>query len=141
MKNTHNMITMKTIYVLAAILGLQFNTIFAAGNFSDSPASLNNSSSLTKVLALAPVTPIEATFEAIPEMSENMNMITLLTPALPVVADFSDEAPSPEVSISTLAPVTPKEADFEDVTANSVAIPVINLAPVTPAVADFEDYA
>ncbi|MEI7661851.1 MAG: hypothetical protein WCK34_06630 [Bacteroidota bacterium] len=132
---------MKTIYVLAAILGLQFNTIFAAGNFSDSPASLNNSSSPATVIALAPVTPAEATFEAIPEMNENTKIITGLTPELPVVANFSDEAPSPEVSISTLAPVTPKEADFEEVTAITASLPVINLAPVTPAVADFEDHA
>ena len=107
------MTTMKTIYILAVFLGLQFNTMFAAGNFGDSPSSLNNTSIRVNTPALAPVTPAEA--------------------------DFSDEAPAVVASVSILAPATPKLADFEDGIQNINPDATKNLSPATPEFADFED--
>ena len=111
MKNTNKMKTMKTICILAAFLGLPLSTLFAAGTSSDVPAALNSAASNIKSVALAPVTPAEATFEEITD-----------------------------TSVLTLAPVTPKEAEFEDAAENSNLIPPTDLAPATPAAADFEDY-
>jgi hypothetical protein len=111
MKNIKKMTTMKTIYILTAILGLQFSTLFAAGNDSDLPASLNNEAFNIPVAAFAPVTPAEATFE-----------------------EIADD------SVLNLSPVTPKEADFEDETVNGEMTSLMYLTPVTPADADFEDY-
>ena len=132
--------TIKTIFILAAFLGFQFNTLFAAGNFNDPPASSNNLSGNTVSVLLAPVTLTEATFEESYELNESLQLLAGLTPAIPVVADFNDVAPVPEVSATTLAPVTPREAVFEDETGNSGIITMKDLAPVTPAVADFEDH-
>jgi hypothetical protein len=111
MKNTNKMITMKSIYILTAFLGLQFNTIFAAGYYSDLPATTSNTASSAAAITLAPSTPAEATFE-----------------------EFS------ELTLITLAPVTPREAIFEDETGTGNRNPQIELAPATPAVADFEEH-
>lgn len=120
MKSTKNMITMKSIYLLAALLGLQFNTTFATGNYSESTASLSTTVNTTIINSLAPMAPREANFEEI--------------------TCFNDEAPAPETNISNLSPVTPSVADFEDEPAGNVQIIVRNLAPVTPKDADFEDH-
>jgi hypothetical protein len=113
-----NMKTMKSIYILAALLGLQFNTIFASGNFSESPVLSNEVVNGITATMLAPTTPAEATFEA----------------------DFSDGAPVTEIHNFNLAPVTPKEADFEDENGTNNASSIRDLAPVTPNDADFEDH-
>ncbi len=111
---------MKSIYILAAFLGLQFNTIFAAGNFSEASASLTSATFTVLSAGLAPAAPKEATFEEF--------------------NDSEDGAPLNETNISILAPVTPAEAYFEDDAANPGEIPVNSLAPLTPADADFEDH-
>jgi hypothetical protein len=134
---TTNMITMKTFYILAAFLGLQFNTIFAASNFNETTIlSKEIVIGITNAM-LMPATPAEATFEDIAEASVNNGA---LTPALPMFADFSDEAPALETRPVNLAPVTPKEADFEDGTEPTCPSTARELAPVTPADADFEDH-
>lgn len=111
---TTKMLTRKTIYILAAILGLQFNTLFAAVNFTKSTVEpgygFNNA-------MLMPSTPSEATFED--------------------VAEAADGAPTTEINLINLAPVTPKEADFEDGILPAEISPD-HLAPVTPREADFE---
>lgn len=139
---TNKMLTMKTMYVLAAFLGLQFNTIFAAENFSESPSSVSGNATVTVLNQLSPVTPAEATFEDLSEPGFSNPVSDILEPSVPVEADFSDEAPAvAEVSVTILAPVTPKEADFEDETGNGRMTPQEDLAPVTPVIADFEDQA
>jgi hypothetical protein len=114
MKTTNKMKTRKTIYILAALLGLQFNILFAAEKLNDSRVLMSTTAGELNVTALAPVTPADA--------------------------DFSDEAPASETSILNLAPITPREADFDDATTAVTLTSIIELAPVTPATADFEDH-
>ena len=130
--------TMKTIYILAAFIGLQFNTIFAAGNFNDPPASLNNAVSNTTSFVLAPVTPSDAIFEEIPEMNSTMLNLAGLTPVVPVMNDFCDEAPVIEISVLNLTPVAPIDTEFEDETEINDTSSLIDLAPVAPVAGDFE---
>ncbi|MCX6268764.1 MAG: hypothetical protein NTW16_15670 [Bacteroidetes bacterium] len=110
MKNT-KLTTIKTLYILTAFLGLQFNTIFAAANHIETPAGSN----------------------------ETTINISLISPVAPIVADFSDGAPVTEISLINLAPATPKEADFEDQPVVINAPSILDLAPVAPVKADFED--
>ena len=130
--------TMKTIYILAAFMGLQVNTIFATANCSEFPV-LSNDLSVNKSCTLIPVTPLEATFEEVAETNFSDLNIFALAPVVPVVADFSDGAPITEICLSNLAPVTPKEAIFEDETGSGNENFTQTLSPTTPIVADFED--
>lgn len=134
------MITTKTIYILVALLGLQFNTMFAAGNYSELPVMSKESVSIVNSVMLTPSTPAEATFEDLIESDELFSNFSALAPVIPMVADFSDGAPVSEINMISLAPVTPKEADFEDSTATVNTSVVMDLAPVTPARADFTDH-
>ncbi len=118
MKMNKKMITMKTIYILTAFIGLQFNTLFAAGN--PETMIIKASTEILDFSTLAPLTPKEA--------------------------DFNDEAPAMEMNLKFLAPLTPKEATFEDVQPDenpgSVLIPqdiLQKLAPLTPVEADFSE--
>ena len=77
-------------------------------------------------------------FSELPALS-NLNLVAI-TPVVPMVADFNDEAPATESSMINLAPVTPKEADFEEITETDNTSSIRDLGPVTPAVADFEDH-
>jgi hypothetical protein len=135
-----NMITMKTIYILAAFLGLQFNTIFAAVNYNTSNVLPNEDISDVSIALLIPSTPVQAIFEDVAEAHSTPDNISALIPVIPMIADFSDGAPATEISLFNLAPVTPAEADFEDETGVENASTVRDLAPVTPVVADFEDH-
>ncbi len=110
---TINILSKKTLFVLAVFLGFQFATTFAAVKSSE--RVLSNTPAVINLSALFPVTPM--------------------------VADFSDGAPSTDISLVKLAPVTPKEADFEEVTGTKNTSSIQDLAPVTPAAADFEDIA
>ena len=136
---TTNMLTMKTLYILAAILGFQFNTTFAAVNLTELPGLSNEIESVVNS-KLIPTTPYEATFEDVAEMNVSILENSRLAPVLPLVADFSDGAPTTEINLINLAPVTPKEADFEDVTGIKSITSIQDLAPVTPVTADFEDH-
>ena len=120
MKTINKMKTMKTVYILAAFLGLQFSTIFAAGNYSDSSASLSSARIFNLSESLAPVAPKEATFEDVTVMK--------------------DGAPVLEMNNQALAPITPAEADFEEEPVSSNSLNVDALAPVTPTSVDFEDH-
>jgi hypothetical protein len=119
MKTINKMKTMKTVFILAAFLGLQFSTIFAAGNYSDSSASLSSAIIFNLSESLAPVAPKEATFED--------------------AAVMKDGAPALELNNQVLAPITPAEADFEEVIDGNT-INIDALAPVTPVSVDFEDH-
>jgi hypothetical protein len=127
--------TTKTIYLLAAMLGLQFNVLFAAVNYSDASAAISGRTTELGTASLAPSTPAEATFE---EVAEPAISLAGLAPVSPAEAEFNDEAPAIETRESRLAPVTPKEADFEEPDGTVDSVPMIGLAPVTPATAEFE---
>jgi len=85
---------MKSIYILTALIGLQFNSLFASGN----PESIviKTHTEIMDFLRLAPETPKEATFEEvtfekIPEsglISENV--LKRLAPVIPSEAEFND---------------------------------------------------
>jgi hypothetical protein len=118
-----------TITVLAAVLTLSMNVLFAS---NDGAAVINNMNPST-FTALAPATPAEATFE---DANDATATAFILAPVSPIEADFSDAISETTFDITTLAPVTPNEADFasDDDTTN-----VSVLFPVTPSVADFSD--
>jgi len=118
-----------TITILAAILTLSVNALFAS---NDGAVVINNLNSST-FTTLAPITPALATFE---EVNDANPTAFILAPISPIEADFSDAILETTIDITTLAPVTPIEADFasDDETTNVSA-----LAPVTPSVADFSD--
>jgi hypothetical protein len=121
---------MKTINILiAALFTLQVSVLFAA----------NESNVLTRIpvetapnlTALAPVTPVEATFEEVPNVTVDLNS---LAPVVPVLAEFEEAALV--IDPGSLAPVLPAEADFTDTVDQTIYIR--SLAPVEPMVADFE---
>ncbi len=130
---------MKTIYIFASFLGLQFNTILAAGNLSGVPVSINNAANITYVF-LPAVIPAEAKFEESPDMTDNTLFLSGLTPMIPVTAESGDEAPANEVNFINLAPVMQKEIDLEDETITAGFISIVDLAPEAPSYAEFEDY-
>ncbi|MCX6268866.1 MAG: hypothetical protein NTW16_16190 [Bacteroidetes bacterium] len=118
-----------TTIIIAAILSLQAGNLFAGNEISSAPVT-NESVTLT-LAALAPVTPLEATFEEIPEMNE----VSFLAPVSPAEATFEDMPCEPDLIVD-FAPTTPSVADFEE--AIDEIINATSLAPVTPAEADFE---
>jgi hypothetical protein len=130
--------TMRTIYIIAVLLGLQFNQIHAA-NPSESRVLSNTGVTGSTGTMLMPATPLEATFEDFAETNFSGPDVYTLAPVNPMIADFSDEAPALEVNITNLAPVTPKEADFEEITGIELTSSFGNLAPVTPEEASFEE--
>ena len=118
-----------TITILAAVLTLSINVLFA----SNDGAAVNTTINSSTFTSLAPATPAEATFE---DANDATTTAFILAPVSPIEADFSDAISETTVDITTLAPVTPFEADFasDDKTTN-----VSVLAPVTPSFADFSD--
>ena len=122
-----------TTIILAAVLSLQINVLFAGNEHS--PANVNSTREETtlNVSALFPDTPAEATFEDVCMVCLD---IEALAPEVPAEADFSDVAPATGIDLLFLAPATPDKADFSDVADQDIDIRA--LAPVTPAFADFE---
>ena len=118
-----------TTVILAAILTLSINLIFAENNTSKFPEPIPGAT--LHVNQLIPVTPAEADFnDAIaPEINNNE-----LIPFTPGEADF--EEVNNEILLNMeLAPVTPASADFSDNMEFSLNKA---LAPSAPAEADFE---
>ena len=107
------MITMKAIYFLTAIIGLQINTLFAS-NYSEG---------------------------MIIKASSEILFLSELAPVIPAEADFSDEAPPFEMNFKSLAPVIPNEATFEEVNEPGlISLDILKqLAPAPSREADFED--
>jgi hypothetical protein len=98
---------MKAITILiAAILALQVNILFAGNETVTAPGTTDNT--LITAAILAPVAPAEATFEEAILINENINLI----PVTPSEASFEDIS-FPMVSAFDLAPVVPVLADFE----------------------------
>jgi hypothetical protein len=129
----------KSMYILAAFIGLQSTALLAAKNFRELPFSSNEAVAGTMCKMLIPATPLEATFDDFAETNLSDLNLLALAPVVPKIADFSDGAPVSEISPLILAPVTPKEAVFEDESESGYAAPVQNIAPAAPVVADFED--
>jgi hypothetical protein len=124
-----------TSIIIAAVLSLQFSLLFAGNDETRSIA--NNEAVSNSLTTLAPVTPVEASFEDA-ELTNTFNYsISVLAPVTPVEADFSDVVPEKNIDLTILAPVTPAQADFSDNTEN-LAADFSALAPLTPAEADFE---
>ena len=121
--------------ILAAVLSLQVNFLFAHND--ETTLTTNNNAVSLNINNLAPVTPVEATFEDATETSVFIYDFSVLAPVTPVEADFSDVVPEKNIELSILAPITPSEADFnESIEDKSIDFSI--LAPVTPAEADFE---
>ena len=121
--------------IIAAVLSLQVSVLFAGNNETRSIPNDENVS--FNINTLAPVTPVEATFEEATETNTFTYGFSALAPVTPVEADFSDVVPEKNVDLTILAPVTPSEADFTENT-DEPAVDLSALAPVTPAEADFE---
>jgi len=119
-----------TITIFAAVLTLSASVLFAGNETSSVPFS-NNNAAIT-MAHLAPIAPVEATFEDLPAVNEIADLATFM----PEEATFEDVS-SNVISVIDLSPVAPIQADFEDVVAD-VTIDISALAPVTPAVVDFE---
>jgi hypothetical protein len=140
---TKKMKTKSTI--IAAILTITTTILFAENDIvSNRIANENTSASLA---AIAPVTPIEATFE---EVSTVIIDFATLAPSMPLEADFSDAIPvipteasfedvcTSIIDLAILAPSLPLEADFSDA-APAANIDMTILAPAAPVEADFND--
>jgi hypothetical protein len=124
-----------TNIIIAAILSLQVSFLYAGNN--ETRPVVNDETVLCPTCMLAPITPIEATFEEITLPSAFNFDFTTLLPVTPVEADFSDIVPEKNLNLTILAPVTPAKADFNE----NIDTPAFNLsvlAPVTPSDADFE---
>jgi hypothetical protein len=124
-----------TSIIIAVVLTLQVNLLFA-GN-KDTKSTANNETSFCPTCILAPVTPTEATFEETTEPNAFSLDLTSLAPVTPVEADFNDVVPEKNLDVTILAPTTPTEADFNE-PIEAQAFNLTNLAPVTPSEADFE---
>ena len=124
-----------TTIIIAAVLSLQISVLFA-GN-EETHLIPNNEAVSFNLNTLAPITPVEATFEESTETNAFTFDFSILAPATPEEADFSDVVPEKNIDLTILAPVTPSEADFTDNT-EEPAVDLSALAPVTPSEADFE---
>jgi hypothetical protein len=124
-----------TTIIIAAVLSLQVSLLFAGNN--ETKSVVNNDIVPLNINTLAPVTPVEATFEEATCPGSVTFNYTTLAPVTPEEADFSDVVPEKKIDFTILAPVTPAEADFDDTIENQTCGSV-TLAPVTPAEADFE---
>ncbi|MEI7981971.1 MAG: hypothetical protein WCI71_09980 [Bacteroidota bacterium] len=118
-----------TTIIIAAVLTLSVNVLFAGTNNESTPAANNNTEMI--LTALAPSLPSVATFEDV----VLVNDFAFLAPFTPDEATFEDV--SDVLMLNDLAPVTPLEADFNDGEVGQT-IDISTLAPVMPKVADFE---
>ena len=138
-----------TNLILTTALSLQMGVLMIGHDVINS-SNETNVPVITE--SVAPVTPVEATFEEVNTMDLNAGLaptvpfeatfeemgtvdaVLELAPVVPAEASFED-APV-ELTFELLAPVTPAEADFEDAANEQM---VTGLAPVTPEEATFED--
>jgi hypothetical protein len=98
-----------TTIIMAAVLSLLGSSLFAENNINLAPVAGANAT--ISLVSLAPVTPVEATFEEIVTLTD----YSVFAPAIPLEADFNDNEMIQPVDYSTLAPATPAEADFSDI--------------------------
>jgi hypothetical protein len=122
---------MKTMTLtIAAVLALQVNVLFAGND--NAPAPVKNENSAINMALLAPVTPLEATFEDLTPVNELAGLVPV-PPTEATFEDFSGEM----VSLNDLAPAIPVVAEFED-SVEVIAFDNRSLSPNAPAEADFE---
>jgi len=114
-----------TTIIFSAALALQINVLFAGNDITSVPVA--NPTATITLNSLAPILPVEATFEDAVVMND-LAYLASNTPTEAQFEDLSDEL----VSALNLAPLTPVEVDFED------AVDFSSLAPAVPAEADFE---
>jgi hypothetical protein len=103
---TNNMKALSTI-IIAAVLTLNMNFVFAGNESPATPAVMENS--VISLKSVAPVTPLDATFD---EVSPEVNVLNL-APYTPGEACFEELTEETTIDLSLIAPVTPEEADFE----------------------------
>ena len=113
--NNIRLTTTKTAITLAAILGLQVNTIFAAESSGNNPAVPGKVTPEISIRGIAPITPVEATFEDAGLVMALLADVSALAPEVPAVADFEDAGTIHEGLFPSLTgPAIPAEAGFED---------------------------
>jgi len=95
--------------LLAAILVLQVNLLFAGNEILTSVPNVKESASVS-IFNLTPAIPSVATFE---EMPVELETALSLAPLTPAVADFEEIAVILPFDIRSLAPSTPAVADFD----------------------------
>jgi hypothetical protein len=120
-----------TTIIIAAVLALQMNILFA-GSKSSYETPVTNENSPLSLISLAPITPLEATFDD----NATLTVYDVLAPVTPTEATFED-MPYEMAPAIDLAPVTPAVADFEDAI-DTITLDLNAFAPNTPAEADFE---
>ncbi|MCX6246143.1 MAG: hypothetical protein NTW10_00280 [Bacteroidetes bacterium] len=97
-----------TTIIIAAVFSLLVSSSFADNNMTLAPVTETNAT--TSLVSLAPVTPVEATFEEIATLTD----YTVFAPVTPLEAGFDESDLVQPVDYSTLPPTTPSEADFSD---------------------------
>ena len=116
-----------TTIIIAAVLALQVNVLFAGNDTASAPVT--NENTTTTLTSLVPTIPSVADFVDASVMYE----VTCLAPTVPAEAQF-DEMNYEMVSALNLAPMTPETADFND----ADSVDSNSLAPVVPTEANFE---
>ncbi|MDP4282693.1 MAG: hypothetical protein Q8867_11200 [Bacteroidota bacterium] len=126
------------IIVFLSILASSFSAISAEpinkNKLPVDPAKL--------VICLAPVTPVEATFDEETIHAIPAAMLAWCAPETPSEASFDEGYPEVSLAEIIAAPVTPKEATFDDeyIPFEPVSAEFLNsVAPETPKTADFND--
>ena len=98
-----------TIFVLTAILALQFNSLLA-GNAETKSASSKEPATII-VVKLAPAQSMDEEFSKITPNIKTENL--RLAPVTPAEADFRENEDTSTINLRNLAPVVPAEADFK----------------------------
>jgi hypothetical protein len=124
-----------TNIIIAAVLSLQAGILLHG--LDDLSTVSKDAITGRNITYIAPVSPVEATFEDAGEINEIAFDFSSLVPVTPLEAGFNDVVPDVNSDLKVLAPVTPSEADFNDSTEGPEST-LSYLAPVTPAEADFE---
>jgi len=104
-----------TTFILTALLTLQFSVLHAGTLSGDlSKTTDHNTETLLTFPGLVPSVPRVADFsDAVTDTALQVDL-TLLSPAVPVEADFEESLVSDTLTTDHLLPTTPDEADFSD---------------------------
>ena len=129
---------MKTItIIIIAIFTLQVCSVFASGIDKKSGPGNSNITYVERNF-LAPVMPVEATFEVVTETPVTTVDVIALAPVTPSEVTFEDDPGAVPGFVSAgLPPAIPLEADFDDFVNPGTDVTV--LSPATPPQASFED--
>ena len=131
MKRAKNNIAMKAILIIIAAFGIQFSTLVAS-NIGDEVIPTTPKNLFCPICPfLIPEIPLEATFVEIIEMES----LSDLAPVVPMETTFDNDI---ELADNSLAPVTPKQASFDDGVILLIKQDS-SFAPMVPTTADFND--